>query len=57
MKDEVFNLHGLWFVSFSGKTTGPFNAKGPALACLEQLAKGNGVIMPQGNVKWLRNNR
>ena len=54
MKNEVFNLHGEWFVSFNGRTTGSWSERGPAEACLSQLKAGNGEITESGVVQWKR---
>jgi hypothetical protein len=52
MKNEIFLLRDGWHVSFNGKTTGTWQEKGPAQACLSLLEKGLGEILTGGVVKW-----
>ena len=56
MKNEVFKLHGQWFVAFNGRTTASgWPERGPAEACLQLLTEGHGVLLEDGVVKWIHN--
>ena len=50
-ENQVFNLHGDWYVIYKNKTTGPWSEKGPAEACLSLLKQGKGEIK-EGVIKW-----
>lgn len=51
MVNEVFCLHGQWFLFFDGKVTGSWLERGPAAAALSLLKKGLGSIV-EGTIKW-----
>ncbi len=53
---ETFRLRDAWYVLFGGKTTGGWNERGPADACLSLLRRGMGSIAASGAVRW-RNSR
>jgi len=54
MNNRVINLKGEWRVVFNGTILRyTWMERGPALACLDLLSKGYGVVTPDRGVKYI----